>query len=114
MAVRGRTTPLGISLVTVGLSLSAAFGLALVPVTAGASNDPGFSRQWNLDKIGAPAAWTRTTGRGVRVGIVDAGVDLQHEDLAGKVVAETSCINAAGDTAKCQGSGQDDQGHGTH
>jgi len=87
-------------------------GLALPP--AGASNDPGYAKQWNLEKIGAPAAWARTTGAHVRVGIVDAGVDLGHEDLAGKVVAQTSCLKSKGDPGNCTGSGQDDVGHGTH
>src|SRR3954452_6471318 len=87
-------------------------GLALQP--AGASNDPGYAKQWNLEKIGAQAAWARTTGAHVRVGIVDAGVDLTHEDLASRVVASTSCLKSKGDPAKCDGSGQDDVGHGTH
>ena len=87
-------------------------GSALTP--AGASNDPGYAKQWNLEKIGAEAAWARTTGAKIRVGIVDAGVDLEHEDLAGKVVASTSCLKSKGDPANCAGSGQDDIGHGTH
>jgi thermitase len=93
-------------------AIALAGGLALTP--AGASNDPGFAKQWNLEKIGAPAAWARTTGAHVRVGIVDAGVDLGHEDLAGKIVANTSCLNSKGDAHNCTGSGQDDVGHGTH
>ncbi len=85
------------------------------PLTpAGASNDPGFPKQWNLEKIGAETAWARTTGAKVRVGIVDAGIDLGHEDLAGRVVAATSCLKSQGDPAKCEGSAQDDIGHGTH
>src|SRR2546423_13964691 len=87
-------------------------GLTLTP--AGASNDPGYAKQWNLEKIGAPAAWARTTGAHVRFVIVDAGVDLGHEDLAGKVVAQTSCLKSKGDPGNCTGSGQDDVGHGTH
>jgi thermitase len=87
-------------------------GLALPP--AGASNDPGFEKQWNMQKIGAEAAWARTTGAKIRVGIVDAGIDLGHEDLANRVVAATSCLKSKGDPAKCTGSGQDDVGHGTH
>jgi thermitase len=50
----------------------------------------------------------------VRIGIVDTGVDLNHEDLTGKVVESISCAGSGGDVAKCQGSAQDDQGHGTH
>ena len=87
-------------------------GLLLTP--AGASNDPGFEKQWNLQKIGAESAWAHTTGARIRVGIVDAGVDLTHEDLAGRVVAATSCLKSEGDPSKCSGTGQDDIGHGTH
>jgi thermitase len=96
------------------LTLCAFLTVGLVASTAGASNDTDFAKQWSLAKIGAPEAWAHTTGRGVRVGIVDTGVDLNHEDLAGRVVESTSCVGAAGDPAKCNGSAQDDQGHGTH
>ncbi|MEW6470987.1 MAG: S8 family serine peptidase [Actinomycetota bacterium] len=93
----------------------AATALILVPsVAARASNDPSFGLQWGLARIGAEAAWSRTTGAGIRIGIVDTGIDLNHEDLAGKIVASTSCVGSGGDVAKCQGSAQDDQGHGTH
>jgi subtilisin family serine protease len=99
-------------IVLLGLAVSA---LMLVPMTgAGASNDPSFKDQWGLARIGAEQAWARTTGAGVRIGIVDTGVDLQHEDLAGKVVESISCVGSGGDVAKCGGSAQDDQGHGTH
>ena len=88
--------------------------LPLVALPALASDDARFGEQWSLQKIGAPAAWASTTGAGVRIGIVDTGVDLTHEDVAGKVVAHTSCIGSQGDPARCTGSGQDEQGHGTH
>ena len=100
---------------SLGASLSAvllAAGLLLSP--AGASNDRDYGKLWNLEKIGAPDAWSRTTGAKVRVGIVDAGIDLAHEDLAGRVVAATSCLKSKGDPAQCTGNGQDDVGHGTH
>jgi subtilisin family serine protease len=93
---------------------AAAASVALPAVPASASNDTSFSQQWNLSRIGAPEAWTHTTGQGIRIGIVDTGIDLNHEDLAGKVVAHTSCVGSKGDPAKCSGSAQDDHGHGTH
>ncbi|MGH8990568.1 MAG: S8 family serine peptidase [Acidimicrobiia bacterium] len=100
------------------LVLAAALGLlaaaGVAPGPAGASNDPAFGAEWSLVKIGAETAWTRTSGAGIRIGIVDTGVDLNHEDLAGKVVAHASCMGAAGDPAACKDSAQDDQGHGTH
>ncbi|HKY74897.1 MAG TPA: S8 family serine peptidase [Acidimicrobiia bacterium] len=93
----------------------AAAALVLFPTGgAGASNDPSFKEQWGLAKIGAESAWTRTTGAGIRIGIVDTGIDLEHEDLAGKVVDSVNCVGSGGDQGKCNGSAQDDQGHGTH
>ena len=80
---------------------------------ASASSDPAFSRQWALTQIRAPEAWTRSTGAGVTIGIVDTGVDIAHEDLGGRVVAQTNCVGA-GPSGACSGSGQDDNGHGTY
>jgi subtilisin family serine protease len=34
--------------------------------------------QWGLSQIHAPAAWASGTGSGVRIGIVDTGVDAGH------------------------------------
>lgn len=93
--------------------LALALGLVLAP-WAQASNDALFAKQWALGRIGAPAAWSSSTGTGVLIGIVDTGIDLNHEDLAGKVAAHTSCIGSGGNPARCRGSAQDDQGHGTH
>jgi subtilisin family serine protease len=87
---------------------------APAPAPAAALGDPYLPRQWGLAQIGAPAAWARSTGAGVAIGIVDTGVDFDHEDLAGKVVAHASCIGSGGDPNRCGGSGQDDSGHGTH
>jgi subtilisin family serine protease len=75
--------------------------------------DDPFGAQWNLARIGAPAAWAKGTGGGVIIGIVDTGIALDHADLAGKVVASTDCIGANDDPAACHGIGQDNQGHGT-
>ena len=96
------------------LAAALSLTLALVGSPAGASNDPEFMKQWALDRIGASSAWASATGAGVRIGIVDTGIDLNHEDLAGKIVAHTSCVGSGGDQAKCAGSAQDDHGHGTH
>lgn len=89
--------------------------VALLPGPAKASDDPSFNKQWALPKIGAPTAWTTSTGSGVRIGIVDTGIDLAHEDLAGAVVANADCIGSRGDASKCRANAaQDDHGHGTH
>ena len=57
--------------------------------------------------IGAPSAWSRSTGAGVVVALIDSGI-AQHPDLpAGKVVARVNFVN---DDA----SSLDPAGHGTH
>jgi serine protease len=83
---------------------------------ASAANDPVFVQglQWSLQRIDAPAAWSVGRGGGVTIAIIDSGIDVSHEDLADKIVAQTSCIGADGNAGKCHGSAQDDNGHGTH
>src|SRR5438105_6235427 len=99
-------------------AVTAVVAAALVGVggarRARADDDGEVRSQWALTQVGAPQAWARTTGAGIRIGVVDTGVDIGHEDLAGKVVASTNCIGAAGVPARCSGTGQDDNGHGTH
>ena len=92
-------------------------GLALAAVSsppANASDDPFFEKQWGISTVGAPAAWAKSTGKGIRIGIVDTGIDLSHEDLAARIVESTSCIDTQGNSLNCVGSAQDDFGHGTH
>lgn len=48
-------------------------------------NDPDFEQQWYLSNIEAPAAWDISLGKDVIIGLVDSGVDLDHEDLADNI-----------------------------
>ena len=90
----------------------ALFAAAAVAVGAGgpaAATGDLSGAQWDMRQIGAPAAWARTMGGGVKIGIVDTGVDPNHEDLGGKVVAFANCVGG------CNSAGAfDDEGHGTH
>ncbi|MFC0627240.1 S8 family serine peptidase [Kribbella deserti] len=61
----------------------------------------------SVAQIGAPAAWQRgLTGQGVKVAVLDTGIDTTHPDLAGQVVASANFSESA-DTV-------DRVGHGTH
>jgi subtilisin family serine protease len=84
------------------------------------------SCQWDMTVIKAAAAHVKATGAGVRVGVIDGGVDFSHPDLAGGIDVARSCsfINSTTPTADPQevANGdcsnkvavQDLQGHGTH
>jgi len=95
--------------------------IAVPPVTVAAAagggavapNDALFAKQWGLGVIGAPEAWGTTTGTGIKIGVVDTGVDLTHADLAGQVVASVDCVGSGGNPLDCRSTGQDDNGHGT-
>ncbi|MBI2793070.1 MAG: S8 family serine peptidase [Ignavibacteria bacterium] len=51
------------------------------------TNDPKSSEQYALTKVGAQAAWQKATGANVVVGVLDTGVDWDHEDLRNQLAA---------------------------
>ncbi|GIF20058.1 subtilisin family serine protease [Actinoplanes tereljensis] len=61
----------------------------------------------NIEQIGAPAAWQAgLTGTGVKIAVLDTGIDATHPDLAGR-------ISAAEDFSGSENT-VDHFGHGTH
>lgn len=79
-------------------------------IFAAAFNDPMYSRQWALtgaNGIHAEGAWQKTGGEGIRVAVLDTGIDNGHEDLVGAYadpIDEIDGRNPVGDT----------NGHGSH
>jgi thermitase len=70
-------------------------------------NDYNSTLQWGLTKIQAPQAWDVTTSNsGIKIAILDTGIDASHEDLAGKIVAVQNFTTS--------GTADDNYGHGTH
>ncbi|MCL6666900.1 S8 family peptidase [Streptomyces panaciradicis] len=87
-------------------------------VTDGGKAASGIAHVWldgtrraSLDKsvpqIGAPKAWAKGyTGKGVKIAVLDTGVDATHPDLKTQVIASKN-FSAAADAT-------DHFGHGTH
>jgi subtilisin family serine protease len=65
---------------------------------------------WGINRIHAPAAWGTTQADGIKVAIIDTGIDLNHPDLAGRVDGGYSAITKTTNPQDYQ----DDNGHGTH
>lgn len=61
---------------------------------------------WGVDKIGGPAAWKISQGKGVRVAMLDTGIDVTHYDL--QVQGGYTARGIDGDYLV------DLDGHGTH
>ena len=112
--MRLRTTSLlGAALITV---------VGMMSPASAATSDPLRAQQWGLDQVHAEQAWPTTTGSGVVVAVVDSGVDLDHPDLQGQLVAgvtttgcpakQTYCGN--GDWVGEDGVAQEADAHGTH
>jgi subtilisin family serine protease len=89
-------------LVSLALALALLFSAAAL-----AAPDPLRPQQWNLDLIEADAAHATSTGAGATVAVVDSGVQADHPDLAGRVVA-------GWDMVENDATPQDGAGHGTH
>ena len=54
--------------------------------------DPLSDCQWDMRMIGAvPSTWTKATGRGVRVGVIDSGIETTHPDIAPNLDLALSC-----------------------
>jgi subtilisin family serine protease len=57
-------------------------------------NDPLYDLQTNLVALGIARAHERTQGAGVRIALIDTGVDSAHPDLRGQIAHTSSFITA--------------------
>ena len=73
------------------------------------ASDPEISRQWAHGCISDNAAWNMGyTGEGVKVGVIDTGIDTDHEDLVDNLAEAVSSVKDKADDV------EDINGHGTH
>ena len=78
------------------------------------------AESWAVRQVGGfgdsstPGPWSTTRGAGVRIAILDSGVDTVHPDLAPNLALNLSEIDPTALPSPCDdGSPQDQQGHGT-
>ena len=62
---------------------------------------------WGVEKINADDTWSSVSGAGIKVGIIDTGINVGHPDLVGQVKGGYNTINP-------RRSYTDDNGHGSH
>ncbi|MGW2303025.1 S8 family peptidase [Streptomyces sp. NPDC001809] len=73
------------------------------------------SNRWDMTQIKAEQAWAVTTGSAtVKVGVLDTGVDDQHQDIAPNFNAADSASCAYGKADARTGAWRDVGTHGTH
>jgi subtilisin family serine protease len=92
-----------VSFVTVVAALTASFA-GTVPAAVAAD---GQSKQWYLDAMHAEEIWKTSTGQGIKIAVIDTGVNPSTSSLKGQVLKGTDVAEAKGDET------DDYSGHGT-
>ena len=89
-----------------------------VPVPASISEDNTVRRSefpWGITRVNAKGAWNFTEGAGVKVAVVDTGINYNHADLKANYVDGANYAGLIkGLLGINWGDPMDDQGHGTH
>jgi major intracellular serine protease len=62
---------------------------------------------WGVSSFDLPAVWSKTRGEGVRIAVLDTGVDLDHPDLKKNILPGVNFIEHGKEP-------WDDNHHGTH
>ena len=63
---------------------------------------------YGIEMVGAPLEWSETMGAGIKVGVIDTGIDINHEDLRGNIKGYANF------TSSDRKNIIDENGHGTH
>lgn len=85
-------------------------------VGAAEPDDKYLEQQWDMIKVNAPLAWQNgfTGTAGVRVCVIDTGVDYTHPDIQANLwVNPTEAAGASATAANGYKNGIDDDGDGT-
>ena len=69
-------------------------------------NDPQ-TLGWEIKKLDVDKQWSKSSGAGVTVAVIDTGCDLEHPDIKSNIVGSYNFIRNTHDAS-------DDNGHGSH
>jgi len=65
------------------------------------------SIDWGISRIGADSVWETASGVGIKIAIIDTGIQKDHPDLVNNLTTGYDFVNNDNDAT-------DDHGHGTH
>ncbi|MFJ3957738.1 S8 family peptidase [Arthrobacter sp. NPDC090010] len=112
MRARGVKSTAGLPAVVRGLAGVLTLALALPVVLAPAAQaDTVRDGEYWLDGYGITKAWKQSRGAGVKVAVIDSGIDVSHPDLKG-TVAEGTDVSGAGNAEGTKSIGAKPE-HGT-
>ncbi|MEU6406878.1 type VII secretion-associated serine protease mycosin [Streptomyces sp. NPDC046985] len=89
-------------------ALTATAALVALPAPAAHADDgqctfpskPYAGRPWSLQRVNLDALWARSTGKGVKVAVIDTGVDVRNGQLTHAVDASHGMTNLPAKNAK--------------
>jgi subtilisin family serine protease len=73
-----------------------------------------YTAQWAPRALGLPSAHAVTRGAGMRVAVLDTGVDLSHPALRNRLLPGRDFVDGDNDPSEVGGAGRAGWGHGTH
>ncbi|MFJ6850317.1 S8 family serine peptidase [Streptomyces sp. NPDC091271] len=91
----------------VTMAVTAAWGMCFAATAPSALAADVQSKQWYLSAMQAEEMWKAATGQGVKVAVIDSGVNASTPSLAGQVLEGLDATGAEGDET------DDYDGHGT-
>ena len=75
---------------------------------SGVMADAKYRLPWGVERVNAKGAWKKgLDGSGVKVAVLDTGIDFNHPDLAPNIAGNYNALNH-------DAAARDDHGHGTH
>lgn len=81
----------------------------IIPFKAALSAAKGATMPWGVVRVGADKIWAATRGAGIKVAVIDTGVDPTHPDLEANLKGGWSAVDKANPN-----NWKDGNGHGSH